>query len=286
MLDVSSLRTKIDQAADALQREAFEAARVTEEQERATLSLARRLVAVVRVVLDEKKNTFPSHGWNVIVMSLLVKAIATVRAAVTVGAAGHAREMGVLVRSALESFLTAAFIAKDDSEVRAKRWVDHSTVIKAKLLKKHPHLSKAPEHVKVRDQIMDQAKSLERHFPNASFWASGLSKGGLRDLAVDVGMEWYYDFVYWSGSQATHGSPISVGGYVGLAADETPIYNLGLSVDYVRGELAVCCDILVRALVLLNEVLKLDLDKLTGQLTAEYKAAFGDDLLEPEPQSG
>ena len=105
-------------------------------------------------------------------------------------------------------------------------------------------------------------------------------------MAVDVGMEWYYDFVYWSGSQATHGSPISVGGYVGLAADETPIYNLGLSVDYVRGELAVCCDILVRALVLLNEVLKLDLDKLTGQLTAEYKAAFGDDLLEPEPQSG
>jgi hypothetical protein len=48
------------------------------------------------------------------------KAIATVRAAVTVGAAGHARETGVLVRSALESLINAAFIGKDDSELRAK----------------------------------------------------------------------------------------------------------------------------------------------------------------------
>src|ERR1700737_441286 len=38
-----------------------------------------------------------------------------------------------------------------------------------------------------RQQIMAQAKSLEEHFPSASFWASGLSKGSLRDLAGDVG---------------------------------------------------------------------------------------------------
>jgi hypothetical protein len=285
MLDLSSLGPKIDQTGDALQLEASEAARVTEEQERATLALVRRLIAVVRVVLEEKKNAFPNDGWPVIVVSLLVKAIAIVRAAVSVGAAGHAREMGVLVRSALESFINAAFIAKDDSEIRAKRWVEHTVVIKAKLLKKEPHLSKTAEHVKGRNQIMAQAKSLEKHFPNASFWASGLSKGSLRDLAVDTGMEWYYNFVYWSGSQATHGSAISVESYVGLAADETPIYKLGLSIDHLRGELAVCCDILVRALVLLNEVLKLDLDKLMGELYAEYKAAFGDDLLAPESQS-
>ncbi len=52
-----------------------------------------------------------------------------------------------------------------------------------------------------------------------------------------------------------------------------------------RGEISVCCDILVRALMLLNEVLKLDLDRLAADLSAEYKAAFGDDLVEPETQS-
>jgi len=95
-------------------------------------------------------------------------------------------------------------------------------------------------------------------------------------------LEWYYDFVYWSGSQSTHGSAVFVEGYVGLAADETPIYKLGLSTDHLRGELSVCCDILVRVLVLLDEVLKLDLGKLTAELAAEYKAAFEDDLLEGE----
>lgn len=285
MLDLASLRQKIDQAGDALSREASEGARMAEEHEQATLSLARRLIAVVRVVLDEKKGAAPNRGWPVIVMSLLVKVIATVRAAVTVGAAGHAREMGVLVRSALEAFINAAFIAKDDSELRAKRWADYAVIIKAKLLKRQPHLSKTAEHLRVREQIVAQAKSLEEHFPSALFWASGLSKGSLRDLAVDVGMEWYYDFVYWSGSQATHGSAISVESYIGLAADKTPIYKHGPSIDHLSGELMVCCDILVRTLVLLNEVLKLDVDKLIGELHAEYKAAFGDDLFEPEPES-
>jgi hypothetical protein len=73
--------------------------------------------------------------------------------------------------------------------------------------------------------------------------------------------------------------------YVGLTADGEPIYKLGLSLDHLTGELAVCCDLLIRALVLLNKVLTLDLDKLVGDLAAEYKAAFGDDLMESEAQS-
>jgi len=286
MLDLSSLPAKIAEAVEVIRGEASEGARAAERQEGAALSLARRLVAVVRVVLEETKSASPNHGWPVIVIALLVKAIATVRAAVTVGAAGHAREMGVLVRSALESFINAAFIAKEDSELRATRWAEYAVIIKAKLLKKQPHLSETEAHIKVREQIVAHSESLKERFRNTSFWASGLSKGSLRDLAVDVGMQWYYDYVYWSGSQTTHGSAISVDAYVGLAADGTPIYNLGLSTDHLRGELAVCCDILVRVLVLLNEVLKLDLDKLMVELTAEYKAAFGDDLLAPEGEDG
>jgi len=84
-------------------------------------------------------------------MALLVKAIATVRAAVTVGAAGHAREMGVMVRSALESLINAAFIAKTDSEVRARRWADYGFIIKVRVLKKQPHLSETAGRVKARE---------------------------------------------------------------------------------------------------------------------------------------
>lgn len=277
VLDSATLADKIKEAERALQQEADETTRFVHESEKDALAFCRRLIAVVRVVLDEKKSAFPDKGWQVIVMSLIVKVVATVRAACTVGGAGHAREIGVLTRSALESLITAMFIAKEDSTLRAERWAQHAVIIRARLLKKKPALSTTPEHLETRDRILAQAQSLEKSFPNPMFWASGLGKGSLRDLAADVGMDWHYDFVYWSGSQATHGSTVSVESYVGVAADGTPIYKLGLSAEHLRGELAVCCDLLVRALVLLNEVLKLELDRLFTDLTAEYRAAFGGD---------
>lgn len=285
MFDLTLVRLRIEEAAEALQKEAVEGAQAAEDQEAAALSLAKRLIAVLRVVLEETKAAYPDHGWPVIVAALLVKSVATVRAAITVGAAGHAREMAVLVRSALESLINAAFIAKEDSELRAKRWAEYGVVIKAKVLKKLPELSAAgtAEQAEQSERIIAEAKRLERKYPNASFWASGLSKGSLRDLAVDVGLEWYYDTVYWSGSQATHGSAVSVESYVGLAADETPIYNIGLSTHHLRGEVAVCCDILVRTLELYGEVLKLDVDKFIFELKGEYRTAFGEEPVKPNP---
>lgn len=287
MLDLASLAAKIDEATEALRTEVSEGARAAEEQERPALSLARRFIAVVRVVLAETKGASPDKGWPVVVMALLVKSISTIRAAVTVGQAGHSREMSVLVRSALESFINAAFIAQEDSGLRANRWAEYAVIIKAKLLRQQPDMSRTEGHIQARERILAQAEAMRDRFPNPSFWASGLSKGSLRDLAVDVGMEWYYNFVYWSGSQATHASAISVDAYVGLApADGTPIYKFGLSTHHLRGEVSVCCDLLVRVLVLHGKVLKLDLDKLTDELAAEYKITFGDDLLAPESEGG
>lgn len=280
MLDLATLAGKIEQADHALQQEAVEGACLVQEYEKSALLFCRRLIAIVRVVLDEKKSDLPDTGWRVVVVSLLAKMISTVRTAHTVAAAGHAREVSIVVRSALESLITAMFIAKQDSGRRAKRWVQHSVVLRARFLKKYPDLSSKPEHKKAGKKILAQASRLEKLFPNPQFWASGLKKGSLRDLAKDVEMLWYYDFVYWSGSQGTHASPIAVENYLGLAADGKPSFKMGLSVEHLRGELAVCCDLLVRGLQLLNQLCQLDLDKLFSELVAEYKAAFGGDVSE------
>jgi Family of unknown function (DUF5677) len=279
MPDLASLADKIETAERALQQDAAEAARFADERERSAFQFCRRLIAIIRVVLDQKKTAFPDSGWRVIVMSLLVKTIATVRAAHTLAAAGHGREISIIVRSALESLITAMFIAKKDGATRAKRWAQHAVVTKARLLKKYPNLSSKPEHKKITRRILAHAKRLEKAFPNPLFWASGLKKGSLRDLANDVDMVWYYDVVYWSGSQGTHASPIAVDSYLGVAAVGEPSYKLGLSLEHLRGELAVCCDILVRALKLLNDSGKLGLDTLLGELVTEHKSAFGGDPL-------
>src|SRR5260370_11541660 len=128
-----------------------------------------------------------------------------------------------------------------DSTRRAKRWAEYDVFLKARFLKKHPDLSRNPEHAKTAKRLLAHAKRWEKLYPNPNFWASRLGKGSLRSLAEDVEMTWYYDFVYWSGSQATHASPIAVASYVETAPDDTPRFNMGLSGKHLGGELAVCC---------------------------------------------
>jgi len=274
------LAGRIEEADCVLQQEEAEVARAVQEHEKSALLFCRRLIAIVRVVLDEKKTSIPDTGWHGIILSILTKVIATVRAAHALGAAGHAREVSILVRSALESLITAMFIAKEDSSLRAKRWRQFADVQRAALLKKKPDPSlAAPEYKAERRRILARARRLKKHFPSKSFWAAGLKKGSLRDLVEDVGLLWYYEIVYWSGSLGTHGSAIAVASYVGTASDGTPVFKTGLSVQDLRAELAVCCDLLVRSLVMLNRLYKLGLDKLFGELVSEYKAAFGGDPL-------
>jgi hypothetical protein len=47
----------------------------------------------------------------------------------------------------------------------------------------------------------------------------------------------------------------------------------------LRGELAVCCELLVRTLDMLGRLCKLDLGKLYSDLVLEYKTAFDGDAV-------
>ena len=275
-MNLASLANKIQKASDALQSEAEEARRAVGNQEERALAFCCRLLAIVRVALEDSKGALPNSGWRAVIVSLLTKVVSTLRAAHTLGVAGHSREVGILVRSALETFITAAFIAKEDSDRRARRWAKYAELQKARVLRKYPDLSSTPEDQKMRDEILVRAEQFEEHFPSKNFWASGLQQGSVRDLAEEVGMGWYYDMPYWSGSQATHGSAIAIGSYLSVASDGNLQYKMGLSSEHLRGELAVCCDLLVRTLAVLNETCELGLDEICGDLVPEYKAAFGD----------
>jgi hypothetical protein len=282
MLDLATLAGKIEATDRALQQEAAAAARVVEEREGSLLRFCRRLLAIVRVVLDDEDASIPGAGWQGIVMSILTKEIATVRAAHALAVAGYAREVSIVVRSALEALITALFIAKEDSALRARRWIQFSDVQRAGLLKRNrdPALS-GPEFRAERRRSLARARRLKKHFPRRIFWASGLKKQSLRDLAEDVEMLWHYRVVYWSLSQGTHASAIGVGAYVGDSSTGSPVYNLGLGlpVEGLRGELAVCCELLVRTLYLLSPLCKLDLVKLCSDLILEYKTAFDGDAV-------
>ncbi len=90
-MDLVMLADKIQKASDVLQRESLEGRQIVEAQETVALASCHRLLAITRVVLDEKKSSLPNHGWRGIVVSLAAKVISTVRAAHALAAAGHAR---------------------------------------------------------------------------------------------------------------------------------------------------------------------------------------------------
>jgi hypothetical protein len=99
VLDLATLAPKIAHAECALQQEAANAVALVDEHERSALLFCRRLIAIIRVALDETKSQWPTKGWHVILIGILVRLIATVRAAHTLAAAGHALEVSIVVRS-------------------------------------------------------------------------------------------------------------------------------------------------------------------------------------------
>jgi len=60
-----------------------------------------------------------------------------------------------------------------------------------------------------------------------------------------------------------------------MAADRRPLFQFRLSVKGLRGELTVCCEMVVRGLLLLNQICGMRLEKLFEELDQEYRQALG-----------
>ena len=111
-LSLAQLSEKIQHASVSFERENHTSVGHILKCEGSALAFSDRLQAVIWVVLDEKRGLLPSSGWRAVVVSLIARTTVTLRAAHTLAAAGHAREVPVVVRSALESLITATFIMK------------------------------------------------------------------------------------------------------------------------------------------------------------------------------
>jgi hypothetical protein len=105
-------------------------------------------------------------------------------------------------------------------------------------------------------------------------------------MAKLIDMEWYYNAVYWMGSQSTHATAIAVDDYVRVTEQKKPLFQMGLSTRHNRPELAAVNDMLIRSLMYINEAFELKADKRIEAAQRLYKETFGlDPLLHPhEPQ--
>jgi hypothetical protein len=209
-----------------------------------------------------------------VVISLFVHMLSVLRAALTVAAAGHGREVPIVIRPALETLITLLYISDQDQEVRAKRWVEYTFIAKKALMAKHADLFAGPEHEEARQRIEEQAARVAPLFPGR-FWASGLDCSDLRVMATKVGLLWHYDSIYWTGSQPTHASAIAVDEIIeGAVKGSGPMYKVGLSGKDVRRELVAYADFLIRGLDRLDRAFGLGIEEAVGDLKTQYMSLF------------
>src|SRR5262249_10656941 len=122
---LSDLEPDIAQVTEALATEPKEASALAMRHAGLQLNACLRFLAIVRVLLLKAEQLLPNESllWQIVVAGLLTKTVSTIRAAYALAVGANGREVVILVRSALESFATAAFVAKEDRDRRAERWV-------------------------------------------------------------------------------------------------------------------------------------------------------------------
>lgn len=67
-------------------------------------------------------------------------------------------------------------------------------------------------------------------------------------MAKEVGLDWYYDFIYWFGSNQSHSNVRSAGEYMGISPGGEVIYKLGPTDRGLLPELGTTCDFSIRGL--------------------------------------
>jgi hypothetical protein len=181
-----------------------------------------------------------------------------------------------MIRPALEALFTMLFIAQRDSVERAQVWADYAAIAKRALARKHGDLFEGPEREAQRQEIDKRADAVADSFPkDRRFWAAGLGCSDGRAMADTVGLLWYYDSIYWIGSQPIHATAIAVEELVSMPNQSGgPVYKVGLSGVGVDANLAAYCDFMIRGLARLNELFALGIDEALADLTLEYQSMF------------
>ncbi len=266
-----AFEAKIKAAQRAAKGEERSATRNLEQEHRDLLEFTKRLLATVSIVGREDLDRVPHTLCGIAAMTLFAKIFGTCRAILTLCRSGSSLDAPTLTRSAVEAVITLGFITQEDCRQRASRWVKHSHIVKWKQLRANPDLEKDKQ---TTERMRQRAEALAKQYPRKEFWASGFGVPNLSVMAKRTGLEWYYNNVYWSGSQPTHSSAIAADEYLEVSSDKTPFVRMGLSTHLARYELPVACDVLIHSLRVINEAFGLQIDEVVADLTARYRATI------------
>jgi hypothetical protein len=222
-------------------------------QHSAELTFVACVVGAVRVFLEKYSSKMRAvSAATALPPFFLSKLVRTARAVQRLCAGGYGVEAEVLVRAALEALIHLLFITAKDQEERARLYIEFDHVISKNYfdhIGRWPDMRDDEELNRRRDEVMAAYERVKGNYPDHLFWAAKLlPKGRLRAMATDVGLAWYYDFIYWFASNHAHSNARSAQEYVEVSKEGGITYKYGPSARYVTVPLQLVADFLIRGL--------------------------------------
>lgn len=277
------MTSKITEAMQLIISEGKEAEDAISKELSKQITFVMHVLSTIRVTLNEYGPSMPTDtACSTVALFFLCKVVRTGRAIKELAGAGYGVEAEVLVRAALEAFINLRFIVAKDCEERAQLFIEFEHVLAHHYLQRvdrWQELFKGLDLVPRRLEIEEQFQRVKRNYPSQNFWAAKIiPRGGLRSMAEEVGLKWYYDFIYWFGSNQSHSNARSANEYMDVSKDGKIIYKLGPSGQYrqVLPPLSLTADLLIRALKAIVSLFNLPAEYTIKELEEGYTATFGD----------
>jgi hypothetical protein len=200
----------------------------------------------------------------------------------TLCVAGWGVEAELLARSGLEALINLLYITQKDCEERATLYSEFDHMLAesyATRVDQWPDLFKGLglDLEERRREIKENWERVKRNYPMKDFWASKLIKNGrLREMAKQVGLQWYYDFLYWFASNHSHANVRSAVDIMRVSRDGKFHFNLGPSDIAAQYTLLHATDFLLRAYQCFVGFFKLPEENNVNDLIAKFSAIYKD----------
>jgi len=273
------MKTDTDQLIRILISEENEAKETISNANADQIEFLFKVLATIRLSLEKHVHAMRADKSisSAVAAFLFCKVVRTCRATRMLCSTGWGIEAELLLRSGLEALINLRYITQQDSEERAILYSEFDHMLAeayAKRVEQWPDLFKEYDLQQRRQEIKENFERVKANYPVRDFWAGKLIRGGrLREMAQQVELQWYYDFMYWFASNHVHANVRSALEVMRVTADEKFTYNLGPSNVNTQHALLLATDFLIQAYQCIVQFFKLPEEENIKDLIAGHAAA-------------
>ncbi len=270
------MKARVDEVVQILISEEKEAEERISTANADQIAFFLKVLATIRLSLEKHVTAMRADRSisSAVAAFLFCKVIRTCRTARMLCRTGWGIEAELLMRSALEALINLRYITQQDSEERAILYSEFDHMLAedyAKRVDQWPDLFKEFDLQQRRKEITENFERVKANYPIKDFWAGKLiRRGRLWEMAQQVGLKWYYDFMYWFASNHVHANVRSAIEVMRISADEKFTYNLGPSNVNTQHALLLATDFLIQAFHCIVQFFKLPEEENIKDLIAGY----------------